>query len=496
MSSSKGSPVPVWSMSWGRPARQMSALKIFSPDCSHRLLQQANCSRRLPARCDADTESGRRPSMLSPLSPLRQSAASNLGARPVWRPTIRWVETARTADETDKRWRLTGTPCQIRRAHHSRESDIATAGPPYPATSSSASPESARRSSVAGWKVDARISLGTAGSRSSTVTVWPRSMSHQASVSPEGPAPTIVTGALLMSVVCHGADGLVAAWAGVVAEGPCYIAVQPQNRRWASQMDEGYYGRNGTLGLATPQANPTAETEFRALLPEGVGCATVRMASEEPDPEARLRAYFIDIAETLNRFDTLAMRAVGLACTGSSYLLGHDAVEANLAELSAHREQPIVSAASAIERALAYLGARSIALICPYPQWLLDAADAHWQSRGFEVVDQVSLDPGQGDTRAIYGLSPRDAAERITSRWQTRKRRLPHYRHRSANPARRRRIVWHAAGPRLVLESVSGLGDPANSGHRSRRAGPDVSDAALGGLGASHRSTLMSRLLQ
>ena len=183
-------------------------------------------------------------------------------------------------------------------------------------------------------------------------------------------------------------------------------------------MGEGYYGRNGTLGLATPQANPTAETEFRALLPEGVGCATVRMASEAPDPEARLRAYFTDIAGTLNRFDTLAMQAVGLACTGSSYLLGHDVVEANLAELSAHREQPIVSAASAIERALAHLGARSLALICPYPQWLLDAADAHWQSRGFEVVDQVSLDPGQGDTRAIYGLSPRDAAERITSRWQ------------------------------------------------------------------------------
>jgi maleate isomerase len=169
-------------------------------------------------------------------------------------------------------------------------------------------------------------------------------------------------------------------------------------------MGEGYYGRNGTLGLATPQANPTAETEFRALLPEGVGCATVRMASEAPDPEARLRAYFTDIAQTLNRFDTLAMQAVGLACTGSSYLLGHEAVEADLAELSAHREQPIVSAASAIERALAHLGARSIALICPYPQWLLDAADAHWQSRGFEVVDQVSLDPGQGDTRAYLRL--------------------------------------------------------------------------------------------
>ena len=57
-------------------------------------------------------------------------------------------------------------------------------------------------------------------------------------------------------------------------------------------MSEGYYGRNGVLGLATPQANPTAETEFRALMPQGVTCATVRMVSAEIDPATRLRAYF------------------------------------------------------------------------------------------------------------------------------------------------------------------------------------------------------------
>ena len=50
---------------------------------------------------------------------------------------------------------------------------------------------------------------------------------------------------------------------------------------------------------ATPQANPTAETEFRALLPAGVACATTRMVSADSNPDARLRNYFVDIARTL-----------------------------------------------------------------------------------------------------------------------------------------------------------------------------------------------------
>ena len=183
-------------------------------------------------------------------------------------------------------------------------------------------------------------------------------------------------------------------------------------------MSEGYYGRNGELGLATPQANPTAETEFRVLMPKGVACATVRMVSAEPDPATRLRAYFTDIGQTLDGFDTLSLQAIGLACTGSTYLLGHEAVEAHLGELSSKRGQPIISAAAAIERALAYLGANSIALICPYPAWLLTAAEAHWRARGYDVVDQFSLDPDQGDTRAIYTLSPEAAGEKIRARWQ------------------------------------------------------------------------------
>ena len=78
----------------------------------------------------------------------------------------------------------------------------------------------------------------------------------------------------------------------------------------------------------------------------------------------------------------------------------------------------MISAAAAIERALAYLGATSLALICPYPDWLLTAAERHWRARGYDVVDQFSLNPGQGDTRDIYRLSPAAAAEQMQVRWR------------------------------------------------------------------------------
>ena len=252
-------------------------------------------------------------------------------------------------------------------------------------------------------------------------------------------------------------------------------------------MSEGYYGRNGVLGLATPQANPTAETEFRALMPQGVACATVRMVSAELDPAARLRAYFTDIAQTLNRFDSLSLQSIGLACTGSTYLLGHEAVEAHLGKLSSKRGQPVISAAAAIERALAHLGVNSIALICPYPEWLLTAAERHWRARGCDVVDQFSLDPNQGDTRAIYALSPEAAGDRIEARWRnTESRRLPHYGDRAADFAHRLPTLGKPFWSGVVFQLVSGLGFAARSGHRPGRESADVVLATVGRLGTPY----------
>ena len=187
-------------------------------------------------------------------------------------------------------------------------------------------------------------------------------------------------------------------------------------------MSEGHYGRHGTLGVATPQANPdsgnrVSERFCQKAWPARRCAWSVPSATPRPGCGRTLSTLpRPSIAST-----RWPMRAIGLACTGSSYLLGHEFVEASLADLSARRGQPVVSAAAAIERALAQINARSIALICPYPQWLLAAAEAHW--RGARVPGRGSFLSGTESGRYpgdLCAFARARAAEQIKSRWQNR----------------------------------------------------------------------------
>lgn len=172
------------------------------------------------------------------------------------------------------------------------------------------------------------------------------------------------------------------------------------------------YGALGRIGIVTPQANPTVEPEIGLLLPAKVSMVVARCTSRG-EPEQRLREYFERLGDTLLRFDTMPLDAVGFACTGSSYLLGEQAEERTLAALSEQFGYPVISAAQAIDAALRFLGAKRIALACPYPTWLLNAAHDYWSERGYEIADGSSVQPDAGDTRAIYALQGDEAGVAI-----------------------------------------------------------------------------------
>lgn len=169
------------------------------------------------------------------------------------------------------------------------------------------------------------------------------------------------------------------------------------------------YGRAGTLGIGTPQANPTVEAEMRILLPPAVAMAVVRLTSVSQNPLFRLRLYLEDLEKTLAQYDTLRPGAFGFACTGSSYLVGAAREAEIVAEVGGCFGYPVVTATAAIAWELERLGARRIALASPYPAALADAAEAYWHAFGFDVVEVRRIETGSADTRSIYALGSEDA---------------------------------------------------------------------------------------
>ena len=169
------------------------------------------------------------------------------------------------------------------------------------------------------------------------------------------------------------------------------------------------YGRGGIIGIGTPQANPTVEAEMRILFPPNVLLQSVRLTSAAEKPLDRLREYFCSLPQTLARFDTLRPAAFGFGCTGSTYLISPDAHCASIESLEARFGYPVITATDAITWKLRKLGAQRIALASPYPDALSQAAQAFWQTAGFEVSEIRQISTGMADTRGIYTLGSVDA---------------------------------------------------------------------------------------
>ena len=175
------------------------------------------------------------------------------------------------------------------------------------------------------------------------------------------------------------------------------------------------YASDGLIGIVTPQANCNVEAELRILLPSCYGMAVARMTSNAESMSDRLIAYFRDLQETLDRFDNAPLSAIGVGCTGSSYLIEPEEDRAIFDLATQRREAPVLSTATAIDMALKEIGAKRIALVSPYADWLTDAARAHWTRSGYEVVsvEKTRAVEGYHSIYAQPGVAGYEAAGRL-----------------------------------------------------------------------------------
>ncbi|MEZ5566261.1 MAG: hypothetical protein R3F24_12495 [Gammaproteobacteria bacterium] len=174
------------------------------------------------------------------------------------------------------------------------------------------------------------------------------------------------------------------------------------------------YATRGRIGVGTPQANPTVEAEFRRLVPIDLALVTVRLHSASSNPPDRLMEYLQRLPVYLATLGGMPLDAFCYACTGSSYLLGHDTERRLVSAAEQRYGFPILTATEAIARRLHRLNARRVVLMAPYPPWLLAAATTFWEARGIQLVAGREIRIRDADDlTSIYALNSSDALAAI-----------------------------------------------------------------------------------
>lgn len=170
------------------------------------------------------------------------------------------------------------------------------------------------------------------------------------------------------------------------------------------------YGTAGRIGVGTPQGNPTVEAEFRRLLPADTEFVTTRLHSNRQSAADRLVEYLERLPAYLETFGGMPLDIFCFACTGSSYLVGAVREHAIVEAAEQRFGYPILTATTALCREIRRLKATRIALVAPYPDWLLAAGAKFWASQGVDVVLTRRVQTANPeDTGAIYALTSADA---------------------------------------------------------------------------------------
>lgn len=179
------------------------------------------------------------------------------------------------------------------------------------------------------------------------------------------------------------------------------------------------YAPRGFIGVLTPQANTCVEPEFNILMPKGVGVVNARMFCDNPVMEDRLVDYFETMPASLARFGAAPLKAIGVACTGMSYLAGREREDALFPSLTKQRGALVTNSALAVVDALHALGAQRIGLVSPYPDSLTQESVGYWQSRGFavtavaKVVATAADHARSGTAHPVYALGSDSGTEAL-----------------------------------------------------------------------------------
>ncbi|MEU4673198.1 Asp/Glu racemase [Amycolatopsis sp. NPDC023774] len=161
--------------------------------------------------------------------------------------------------------------------------------------------------------------------------------------------------------------------------------------------------RTYRIGQIVPSSNVTMETEIPAIFraretvaPERFTFHSSRMRMKHVRKE-ELAAMDADSGRCAAELSDAHVDVLGYACLVAIMSLGHGyhrTSESTLARITEENDAPapVVTSAGALVNALDVLGAKSIAVICPYLKPLTETVVDYIRDEGVEVTDYTALE--------------------------------------------------------------------------------------------------------
>ena len=146
------------------------------------------------------------------------------------------------------------------------------------------------------------------------------------------------------------------------------------------------------VGVLVPTSNPTVEPELQYLIGDDIALYAARFPyTPDLDLAQRLEGYPQVFLDSAKAFGAIELNAYLAAMTGASYGLLRAGDDALCEKLSAATGTVSTTACRAIRLSLEALGARKMALISPYPDWLTQRSATYWEDCGFDVTQVVMM---------------------------------------------------------------------------------------------------------
>src|SRR5262245_62054061 len=155
------------------------------------------------------------------------------------------------------------------------------------------------------------------------------------------------------------------------------------------------YGSRGRIGLMLPYDNAVIEPEFARTLPPGVSAHVVRTTKTD---RMELAEESLLLAPTMQQ---LRANIALYACNASSFMQGRAWHDAFLERFQAAAGVACETASSAMIKMLAHRKVSNVALVSPYPQWLLEPLAGFVRECGIGVANVVALGTEPPDINAL-----------------------------------------------------------------------------------------------